>query len=91
MTYDPDRDMRATGEINPNRRPYDRAGAGVSAFLMIGLIAAFLAVCFWLSMTKGSTVITDTDKEAGTERSTTGAASQDRAMETTPTAPSQPR
>ncbi len=89
MTYDPDRDMRAPGEINPNRRPYDRAGAGVSAFLMIGLIAAFLAVGFWLSMTKGSTVITD--REAGAERSTTGAASQDRPEDTARTAPSQPR
>lgn len=42
MTYDPDRDARAPADVNPNTRPYERGGAGLSVALMLGLMAAFV-------------------------------------------------
>jgi hypothetical protein len=90
MTYDPDRDTRAPADVSPNRRPYERSG--VSAALMLCLMAAFVAVGFWLYMTNDSNVATDNRPAA--ERTTTGAAPQERPLPETPTpptVPSQPR
>lgn len=88
MTYDPDRDARAPADVNPNTRPYKRGGAGLSVALMLGLMAAFVAMGFWLSATKDDTVATGNPPSA--ERTTTGAAPQDRPPPETPTPQSGP-
>jgi len=86
MTYDPDRDDRAPADVNPNRRPYDRGGAGLSAAMMLALMAAFLAVGFWFYATADRTVATR--ERPAAEATTTGEGSQDRsATETPPASP----
>lgn len=91
MTYDPDRDARAPADVYPNQRPYSRQGAGLSVALMLGLMAAFVAVGIWFYATDPAVV---TDDRPAQERSTAGAGSQEQplpATPTPPTAPSQPR
>jgi hypothetical protein len=83
MTYDPDRDARAPSDMNPNRRPYERRGRGWSSVLMLGLMAAFIAVGFWFYTTKD----TVTGDRAGQDRVTTGAS----APAAPPAPPSQTR
>ncbi len=91
MTYDSDRDARAAADVHPNRRLYSRRGASLSVALMLGLMAAFVAVGIWLRTTDPAAV---TDDRPAQERSSTGAASQEPPLPTTPTpptVPSQPR
>jgi hypothetical protein len=89
MTYDPDRDARAPADISPNRRPYERAGTGLSVALMLALMAAFVAVGFWFYATQGSTTVARVDLPA-TEGKTGGPAQQEPPLPNTPTPPTVP-
>lgn len=69
MTYDPDRDARAPGDVNPNTRPYDRPphapqrGNGLG--IMLGLLAALLIGGFvFYNMSRPATVATDDVRDA---------------------------
>jgi hypothetical protein len=64
MTYDPDRDVRAPGDVNPNTRPYDRQphapkrGNGLG--IMLGLLVALLIGGFvFYNISRPATVATD--------------------------------
>jgi hypothetical protein len=87
MTYDPDRDARAPADISPNSRPYERTGTGLSVALMVALMAAFVAVGFWLSASNDSAPVV-TDQRPAAERSTTG--SRETPLPNTPTPPTMP-
>lgn len=89
MTYDPDRDTRAPGDANPNRRPYERAGTGWSVPLMLGLIVAFVAAGFWFYAMNSDPTATTANRPLE-ERTTTGAGSQERPLPNTPTPPTVP-
>jgi ferric-dicitrate binding protein FerR (iron transport regulator) len=89
MTYDPDRDARAPADISPNRRPYERAGAGLSVALMLALMAAFVAVGFWFYATSDGTTVATGERPAA-EQATTGAGSQEPPLPNTPTPPTAP-
>ncbi len=90
MTYDPDRDARAPSEVSPNERPFSRQGAGLSVALMLGLLAAFVAVGFWFYASPDDPAVV-TDNRPAEERSTTGAGRQPLPQTPTPPiAPAQP-
>jgi len=89
MTYDKVRDARAPADVNPNQRPYSRAGAGLSAALMLGLMAAFVAVGVWFYATNNDPAAL-TGNRPVEERSTTGAGSQEPPLPQTPTPPTVP-
>ena len=64
MTYDPDRDARAPGDMSPTTRPYDRPpyppkrGNGLG--ILLGLMAALLVGSFIVySMSGPASVATD--------------------------------
>jgi hypothetical protein len=90
MTYDPDRDTRAPADVSPNQRPYSRNGAGLSVALMLGLMAAFVAVGIWFYASPDDPAVA-TDNRPAEERSTTGAGTQPLPRTPTPPiAPAQP-
>lgn len=90
MTYDPDRDARAPADVSPNQRPYSRNGAGLSVALMLGLMAAFVAVGIWYYASPHDPAVA-TDNRPAEERSTTGAGTQSLPRTPTPPiAPAQP-
>jgi len=89
MTYDPDRDARAPADVNPTERPYSREGAGLSVALMLGIMAAFIAVGFWFYATNNDPAVV-TDNRPAEERTTTAAGSQERPLPQTPTPPTVP-
>jgi hypothetical protein len=92
MTYDPDRDARPAADINSDARPYSRDGARISVALMLGLMAAFIAVGFWFYAANNSPAVVTDNRPA--EQRITGADSQERPLPQTPTpptVPSQPR
>lgn len=90
MTYDPDRDARAPADVSPNERPYSRSGAGLSVALMLGLLAAFVAVGIWFYASPDDPAVA-TDNRPAQERSTTGAGTQPLPQTPTPpVAPAQP-
>lgn len=84
MTYDPDRDARAPSDVSPNERPYSRQGAGLSVALIVGLLAAFVAVGIWFYASPDDPAAV-TDNRPAEERATTGAGSQP--LPQTPTPP----
>ncbi len=90
MTYDPDRDARAPSNVSPNERPYSRQGAGLSTALILGLLAAFVAVGIWFYASPDDPAVV-TDNRPAEERSTTGAGTQPLPQTPTPPiAPAQP-
>jgi hypothetical protein len=92
MTYDPDRDVRAPDDVNPNVRPYERDGPGLSVLLMLGLLVAFIAVGLWFYAMSGNSALTTEDRlrtDPKTEH-TTGTGSQERPLPNTPTPPTVP-
>ena len=90
MTNDRDRDARAPSEISPNERPFSRQGAGLSVALMLGLLAAFVAVGIWFYASPDDPAVV-TDNRPAEERSTTGAGTQPLPRTPTPPiAPAQP-
>jgi hypothetical protein len=94
MTYDPDRDARAPSDVSPHERPYSRQGAGLSVALMLGLLAAFVAVGIWYYASPDDPADATDNRPAQErlttgERSTTGSGTLPRTP-TPPVAPAQP-
>src|SRR5690349_5038061 len=63
MTYDPDRDARAPGEMNPNVRPHEREANRTGLYVMLGLAALVLVGAF-IFMNRPATVATDARPDA---------------------------
>jgi hypothetical protein len=60
MTYDPDRDTRAPGDVNPNTRPYKRPRTGGGYGVLLGLLALLIIGGFlFYNMGRSATVATD--------------------------------
>ncbi len=58
MTYDPDRDARASGDVNPNVRAHEREAGRTGLYAMLG-VAALVLVGAFMFMNRPATVATD--------------------------------
>ena len=75
MTYDPNRDTRAPGETNPNRRPDARNSGGMGMGMVLGLLALVILGGLLFYNMRGDNNVASTNQPAGTQQSTTGSGS----------------